>query len=321
MLHAFKFKTATQLHERITHKLAYSSADELDFWSSVDVHFCNIIARAESFQWEFDLKDLWLTQARWNTMVRQYINPFALESWLNVIEDRMSTASKKSRGMALMRTNQVQMRQHGGKVSRRWGSCMLAVSFRRIPEPQITLYSRTSYFGYLASLDISVAYACAQLVSERTGVPVSDMSFVWMMEDAQYSFKSMAYLFNNPDLYPDLQSCDTASKVSQEDSPGLYLSAKWWETFRKEDENGVLYGDMTWGACRRVRKRWHTEVFGYDYGEPFEGGRTQGNRYKPLPSIPSDTLDFSALEKVRKRATVEEVEQAESMVEDNPIGD
>lgn len=318
MLHAFQFKTATDLHERITHKLAYSPADKLDFWSSVDVHFCNVIARAESFQWEFDLKDLWLTKSRWTTLARQYINPHALDAWLDIIEDRMSKNSKSSRGMALMRTNQVKPRVMQKKVSRRWGSCMLAVSFRRVPEPQITLYSRTSYMGYLASLDITVAHTCAQLVSERIGVPVEDMSFVWMMEDAQFSFKSMAYLFNNPDLYPDLQNCNTLDKRNQAKAPGLYLSAKWWEVFRKEDENGVLYGDMTWGACRRVRKRWHTEVFGEHYGIPFEGGKTQGKRYELLPSVPSTTLDFSCLDRIRKGTDPEEFQD---MVEDSPAGD
>lgn len=321
MLHAYRFKTATDLHYRICHKLAYGSADEMDFWSSVDTHLCNVVARAESFQWEFDLKDLWLTKARWNTLIRQYLNPIALDSWLNTIEDRMSKGGKSSRGMALMRTNLVEARQHGAKTSRRWGSCMLAVSFRRVPEPQITLYSRTSYFGYLAAFDVAVAHTCAQLISERIGVPVEEMSFVWMMEDAQYSFKSMAFLFNNPELYPDLAACEM-TKEDQLTSPGLYLSAKWWQTFKDEDERGVLYGDMTWGACRRIRKRWHTEVFGYEYGAQYEGGDgTQGNRYKPLPSVQSKELDFSGLNKIRKKMTEEDIAKAETMVEDNPIGD
>lgn len=318
MLHAYKFKTATQLHDRITHRLAYSSADDLDFYSTVDAHLCNVMARAESFQWEFDLRELWLAKSRWTTLARQYINPFALDSWLDLIEDRMSSNGRKSRGMALMRTNMVQPRKHGTKVARRWGSCMLAVSFRRVPEPQITLYSRTSYMGYLAALDITVAHTCAQLVSKRLGIPVEDMSFVWMMEDAQWSFKSMAYLMNNAEYYPDLEECDVTDKDQLYVAPGLYLAAKWWNVFRTEDEKGVLYGDMTWGACRRIRKRWHTEVLGWEYGEQFEGGGTQGNRYAPLPSVMSTELDFSCLDKVRGNI---DPELAADMVEGNPGDD
>lgn len=298
MLHAYKFPTVTRLHDRLTHKLTFAKKDELDFYSTVDVHLCNLMARAESFQWEFDLKDLWLTSARWSTLARQYINPHALDQWLDLIEDRMTSRGTKARGMALMRTNQVKPRTKQKKVSRRWGSCMLAVSFRRIPEPQITLYSRTSYMGYLAPLDITVAHTCAQLISERIGIPVEEMSFVWMMEDAQYSFKSLAYLMGNPEISPALEKVTLDGMGDQ--PPGLYLSAKWYEVFRKEDEVGKKYGDMTWGACRRVRRRWHTEVFGYDYGEQFEGGRlsdSQSRRYQPLPSVPSHTLDFRCLDR------------------------
>jgi hypothetical protein len=318
VIHASKFKTVTQLHDRMTHRLAYSSAEELDFWSTVDVHFCNVMLRAESFDFQFDLKDLWLTHSRWTTLARQYINPHALDSWLDLIEDRMSRGGKQSRGMALMRTNQVQPRTKQKKVSRRWGSCMLAISFRRQPEPQITLYSRTSYFGYLAALDITVAQTCARLISERIGVAVEDMSFVWMMEDAQFSFKSMAYLFNNPEYSADLESCNVDDKTEQLNHPGLFLSAKWFDTFRKEDENGVLYGDMTWGACRRIRRRWHTEVFGYEYGEQFEGGTltdSQSKRFQPLISVPSNTLTFDCLDRIRRKTDPAE---SEGFVEDNP---
>lgn len=309
MIHAYKFPTATALHTSLTKRLAYSPMDKLDMASTVDTHLCNVVARADSFQWEFNLKDLWLTSSRWTMLARQYINPWALDAWLDQIQDRMSSPGKKSRGMALMRTQTVQARQHGTKTARRWGSCIIAVSFRRQPEPQITLYSRTSYMGYLAPLDITVAHTCAQLISKRIGVAVEDMSFVWMLEDAQFSFKSMAFLFMNPTYYHDLETYDLSDKSGIQKHPGLHLSAKWWNTFRQEDEDGRLYGDMTWGGCRRIRKRWHTEVLGYPYGERFEGGaraKSQGKRYKPLPDLMSTKLSFDVLDKVRDRTNPEE---------------
>lgn len=318
MIHAYKFKTATDLHEKLTNRLTFASAAEVDMYSSVDVHFLNVIARAESFQWEFDLKDLWLTKSRWSMLARQYINPFALDAWLDLIEDRMSR--KGGRGMATMRTNQVQPRMKQKKVSRRWGSCMLAVSFRRVPEPQITLYSRTSYLGYLSPLDITVAHTCAQLVSERIGIPVEDMSFVWMAEDLQYSFKSLAWLFNNPEWRERMEQCDTSDLKQRQAAPGLFLSTKWYETFKKEDENGILYGDMTWGACRRIRRRWHTEVLGVEYASQFVGGKaaSQGKVYQPLPSVLSTDLDFSCLDKIRRDG---DPESADGFVESEPPTD
>src|SRR3546814_20570713 len=75
-------------------------------------------------------------------------------------------------------------------LSRQWGSCMLAISFRRIPVPQITLYSRTSYFGYIGYLDMTAAHVLAKDVSQRVGVPVEELRFVWQIEDAQWSWTS-----------------------------------------------------------------------------------------------------------------------------------
>lgn len=319
MIHAYKFKTATQLHTKLTDRLTFASADQIDMYSSVDVHMLNVIARAESFEWDFDLKDLWLTKARWHMLARQYVNPHALDAWLDLIEDRMS--KKNGRGMALMRTNQVKPRLKQKKASRRWGSCMLAVSFRRVPEPQITLYSRTSYLGYLSPLDITVAHACAQLVSERLGIAVEEMSFVWMAEDMQYSFKSLAWLFNNEEWRDRMEQCDTSDLSERAKAPGLFLSTKWYEVFKKEDEDGVLYGDMTWGACRRIRRRWHTEVFGPEYGKQFEGGRVGGSQnkvYPILPSVHSSTLDLSCLDRIRRDT---DPEDAEGFVESEPPTD
>lgn len=299
MLHTRQFRTVTQLHHDFTEDLVFANAVNLDFYSSVDVHRCNVMLAAESFEWDFDLKELWLPKSRWSTLVRQYIDPFKLDEWLGLIADRMAYNGKKSRGMALMRTKTVQARQHGRKVSRRWGSCMLAISFRRVPTPQLTLYSRTSYMGYIAPLDLTVAYVCAQLASELTGIEVEDMQFVWMMEDCQYAFKSMAFIFNDPDYYEEMEAVKLDRLGRQ--APGLFLSAKWFDVFRREDEEGKKYGDMTWGACRRIRRRWHTEVFGYEYGAQFEGGivsDSQSKRYRPLPSVHASSLDFSALGKV-----------------------
>src|SRR3546814_5220622 len=76
---------------------------------------------------------------------------------------------KRKRGTAVMRTNLVQKRGNTNRPSRQWGSCMLAISFRRIPVPQITLYSRTSYFGYIGYLDMTAAHVLAKKVSQRVG--------------------------------------------------------------------------------------------------------------------------------------------------------
>jgi hypothetical protein len=327
-IHAYNFLTGTALHDGITQRLAFGSKAELDLVTSVDVQLHNVIARAASFDWEFDLKRMWLGRARWTSMVRQYINPVALEEWLDSVEAKLKG---RKRGVSVMRTNQVAQRTNGQKdrVWRRWGSCMLAVGYRAMPEPQITLHSRTSYFGYIAALDLTVAHVCARLIGERVGLDPRQMSFVWHNECVQFhAFKSMAYLMGDP---ATRDAWDRLRPATRDLHPALYYSDKWLDSFKREDEEGKLYGDMNFGQTRRIRKRWHTEVLGYEYGARFEGGshasRSQNRRFQPLPSVSSDTLDFSTIFKRQNRnpSSPDDVDMVtttdEAGVDDEALGD
>lgn len=84
-------------------------------------------------------------------------------------------------------------------------------------------------------------------------------------------------------------------------------SRKWLAKVIKEDNDGLTYGDMTYNTYRRIRRRWHTEVYGLEYAQKFEGwsyfktGENKGEQkeffkaYKPLDSVKNHDLDFSAL--------------------------
>lgn len=321
-MRTYQAATMTELHDMMTRSLIEAKEDELDVVSSVDVQIHNVMAQADSMEWEFDLKDLWLTPSRWTTMVNQYIDPEELEEWINKVTSRIGT---KKRGIALMRTKTVAARGgevtgHTNKVSRRWGSCMIAISYKAVPHPQITLYSRTSYLGYLGALDLTVAWVAAKYLAQAMGVDVSTFKFVWMNEAIQWhNFKSLAYILNHPDearrkryrkmmikpekkLKPDLLA-------ELQASPGLLLSRRWLARVIEADKKGETYGDMTYNTYRRIRRRWHTEVHGLDYAKQFEGwskyktGDREGENkeffkaYGPLPHTLVDKLDFSVLTK------------------------
>lgn len=326
-IHAYNFPTGTALHDGITQKLAFGRKDQLDLVTSVDVQLHNVMARAESFEWEFDLKRMWLGKSRWTSMVRQYINPVALEQWLNTVELKLKG---RKRGVSVMRTNNVAKRTNGStdRVWRQWGSCMLNIGYRSMPEPQITLHSRTSYFGYIAALDLTVAHVCARLIGERVGLEPEEMSFVWHNECTQYhAFKSMAYLLGDPAMRD--RFLDPEEPHTREQAPALYYPQKWLDSFAKEDAEGKLYGDMNFGQTRRIRKRWHTEVLGYPYGEPYEGGdhasASQNKRFKPLPNVSSDVLDFSTIFRKRRSGEPDDVEMAtfsnEASTDDEMLGE
>lgn len=306
----------TDLHEKLCQQLVHSPPDKLDVISSVDVQIHDTMAEAMTMDWEFDLKTMWLTKSRWSTMARQYIDPVELEIFLDKISSKMG---RGGRGICALRTNVVQSR--GGKTNketRRWGSCMLAITYKSVPAPQITLYSRTSYLGYLGALDMTVAWMVGRYVADMLKLDMGDMRFVWHNEAMQFhNFKSLAYLFNanDPERAERYTRCLTWAKedLDKEDklwivrSPALKLSRDWMRKVVLEDESGKTLGDMSYNTYRRIRRRYHTEVHGIEYAQQFEGwsyhkkGELEGEpkeffkAYKPLPSTPVSTLDFSPI--------------------------
>lgn len=312
----------TELHDLMCSTLVEATEDELDVISTVDVQIHNVVAEADSMDWDFDMKDMWLTPSRWTMMINQYLDPEELTAW---IERCTGKIGRKGRGIAVMRTKTVAARGgaatgHTNKETRRWGSCMLALSYKALPSPQITLYSRTSYLGYIGALDLTVAWMAGKYLADAMGMDVKDIKFVWMNEAIQWhNFKSLAFLLNHPEkarrkAYRRLMM-KKESKLREDElalleaSPALRLSRKWLAKVIQEDKDGRTYGDMTYNTFRRIVRRYHTEVHGFEYAQQFEGwskyksGEKAGEQkeffkaYGPLPSKTNHQLDFSALAK------------------------
>lgn len=318
-MRAFRAPTLTQLHDKLCFEIVESPKEKLDVITTVDVQIHNVIAEAQSMDWEFDLKNMWLTPSRWSMMVKQYLDPEELDAWLQQCAGKIGT---RGRGIAVLRTRLVKPRggpAQGNKETRRWGSCMLAISYKAKPRPQITLYSRTSYLGYLGALDLSVAWMCGRYLAEAMRISVQDISFVWMNEAIQYhNFKSLAYLLNHPDdeLKAQYRTMLIETKMPKSlatrmtESPALRLSRKWLQKLLAEDAAGLTLGDMSYNTYRRIRRRFHTEVMGIEYARQFEGwshykqdtgAHKAGEQkeffkaYGVLPHTPIQKLDFRAI--------------------------
>jgi hypothetical protein len=319
-MRTYEAETLTDLHTMMTESLVFAKAEELDVISNVDVQIHDVMGYAKSMKWEFDLKSHWLTKSRWSMMVKQYIDPVALDNWIKLCTSKIGW---KDRGIALMRTNIVKPRGgaatgHTNKETRRWGSCMISISFKALPQPTIHLHSRTSYLGYIGALDLSVAWMCAKYLAHELGRDVEEFAFIWTNEAIQWhNFKSMAWMLNNddPDKRKMYRRLLTKSHMNLEpdelemlsSSPALTMTRTWLTKVRKEDRDGVTYGDMNYNTYRRIRRRWHTEVFGYEHAQKFEGwskykvGEKAGEdkeffkAYLPLPSTPIQSLDFARI--------------------------
>lgn len=301
-MRTFRAPTLTELHDYLCRKLVHSSTEKLDVISSVDVQIHDVMAEADSLDWDFDLKSMWLTPSRWSMMVRQYIDPDRFDKWLL---DCQKIGTRK-RGVCVMRTKDVAARGgaatgHTNKETRRWGSCMLALGYKALPAPQITLYSRTSYLGYIGALDLTVAWMCARYLAAELDIEVQDIRFVWHVEAIQWhNFKSLAYLLNHPDKMQRARyrAVLIDPELDIQLPPALKLSRNWMQKVVKEDNDNKTYGDMSYNTYRRIRRRYHTEVHGYEYAQAFEGENKKGEyfkAYKPLPHCTVDTLDFGPI--------------------------
>lgn len=288
----------SNLHDlvgNLTHEVAIMDAQGLNFINSADVQAHNVLLSSSSLDYDFDLKWAWHQRSRWNTLVRQYIDAEALDTWLDTIERKMG---RSRRGQAALRTKTVKPRRGGRAVVRQWGSCILGFGFRISPHPEITIHSRTTFLGHLAPLDLQVARALAVEVADRLDLDLDDFTLTWFIEAAQFHVsRSYSHWFSPYSTIPT----DTFLEMDREsvkDLPGLYGALKQRDKFKRDDEAGVLYGDYKYATLLRPRKRFHTEVMGPDYGKQFIGGphlAAGKNVFPPLPSVPITSLDFTAL--------------------------
>jgi hypothetical protein len=310
----------TELYDQLTDSLIHGTEDDLDIISTVDVQVHDIIAQADSMDWDFDFKSAWLTKSRWSMMVRQYLDPEDLEAWIGRVTSKIG---RKNRGIAVLRTKVVKPRGgaatgHTNKETRSWGSCMLNISYKALPVPQITLYSRTSYLGYIGALDLTVAWVVGKYLAKELGLNLRDIRFVWVNQAIQWhNFKSLAYMLNHTDKTKRehyrrllIESSSELKGVEKREilsHPAIKLSRKWLQKVIKEDASGRTYGDFSYNTFRRIVRRFHTEVYGLEYAQGFEGwshykkGPKEGEQkeyfkaYGLLPSVKADSLDLSPI--------------------------
>lgn len=295
----FVFENATNLHDQMCETLMFGgTVGQRDWAHGTEVGLHNVTAGARSFDWDFDLKRLWIPPSRWTMMVRQYLDKGDLDDCLAKVADRLVG---RGRGIAVLRTRTVQGRGTGRNVRRRWGSCMLNLSYRSNPRPTVSLHSRTTYFGYLAALDISVAHVFARQCGAITGIDPAEMQFVWSLDLAQFhGFRSLAWALGDPGIRSQMDEdvdnrMQWSPRVAEGNQPGYRKALDGYARILNCDRPGKLYGDEKFSSFNRVRRRFHTEVFGVDYADQFSGGARHVGPFSPLPSVHSDTLTFDCL--------------------------
>lgn len=343
MINTFHFSNPVDAHDRMCERFMFGDNTEprrLDYdWNhGTEVGLHNVAIHCKTIDFDYDLKKLWIPPTRWTMMVRQYIDPTWLQDCLAKVEERMSGpryGGRNARGIAVLRTEEheydpitdtelydganghlndddivelktrmVQGKGTGRGVRRRWGSCMLNLSWRAQPVPTVSLHSRTTYFGYLALVDVAVARTFAKECADICRIPLENVEFVWTLDLAQFhGFRSLAWPLGQPEIRAMMDE-DIPNRLNfpSRRGPGVQLGYRkaldGYARILKSDKAGTLYGDESFSSFARVRRRFHTEVFGEDYARQFAGGsKNRGGHsgFPPLPSTYVRNLDFSAL--------------------------
>ena len=298
-----EYADISELQHDLTARLVYGKPDVIN---ATDTQLHDILVRANSMAYDdFDLKKVWLTENRWNALVAQYLDPAALTKFLALVGEKLDGPRK--RGVAFLRTQNVatQVNATTGREWRRWGSCLLGLSYRSRPEPQIALHSRTTYLGYIAQIDLALAAIMARTIAGRLGIEVEDIKFTWHLEAGQFhAFKSLAWFYADPTDQRKIEGVKVSPALKKK-YPTLYLARRTLETFMREDAEDKGYGDHNYNQMLRIRRRWHAEHFPPEHADHFSNRGTGSvstrnhGAYRALPSVTLDQLD---LERVLARA-------------------
>lgn len=282
----------TKLWSGVNDALLWAKRDRMSYWSSLDTMISDCIGVADKGNMEMNIgQELWVTMMRWSTLIRQYVDPERLFAWLEGVKQ----ISTYNRGIAALDMNPVSrtvVTSNARANRRKWGGCMRMATYRAFPQPTVTLFSRTSYLGYIGGLDMLLAHKLIELAADMIGegLKPEDFQFRWMCDTWQFhGFKSMSYIFaSGQDQYmrkrwPE----DELGPV--EDYPTWVLVRYWWKRLHKQDKEVKLYQDMKYSAEKRIRRRYHAQT-GVDQS-PFLGDEKE---YLPL-NIPKSVVNLDRM--------------------------
>lgn len=250
-----------ELWDSVNKSLLWAKKDDLSYWSSLDTMISDCVGVADQATFNLNMGSaLWVTMSRWNTLIKQYVDPERLFQWLEGVKE----ISTYNRGICAMDMNPVSrttVASNPRANRRKWGGCMRMVTYRAFPQPTVTLFSRTSYLGYIGGLDMLLAYKLIEQAADMIGdgLKTSDFQFRWMCDTWQFhGFKSMSYIFDSGQDKLMRRKTWPEDKLGPEsDYPTWKLVRSWWRRMNKHDEEVKPYSEMRYSAEKRIRRRYH----------------------------------------------------------------
>jgi hypothetical protein len=241
--------TQTQLWHDVTRWHLYK--EEVDLELGIGTNLNNVILEAESMDFEFDLRDVWLNPSRWTRLTREYLDGPETTDFI-----RRSRVILNDKGRQGVITN-----MHFKGVERfdrkhKWGNCLLAATFRGSDRndkvrPTLTIHSRVSYNAYMLGLDMALVHVLAREISE--GSP-HRIRLQWHLDVMQlHSFKCLPYLYTQPDL---MEVLNGAIYEPDFDYPTWNSIRRWWFKVLEFEKEGKTVEEEKYGPFKRIRRRY-----------------------------------------------------------------
>lgn len=241
------YPTLTELWHGTARALIFAPAERVVVSSLAVVAYDQLVA-AHSMEYEFDVsRELWMTAGRFTGLQRDYIDPDALEEFID------KSAKIKPKKVSI---SQMQCRMKGQRhVSYKWGNCILGFTFRLLPQPTFSMHSRVSAISRMGGLDLALAYCVAKEVAGVRGEDVQDYAFRWHAGSFQHSaMTGMPYvlahgLHKHPLMTEDrgrpgaalfVRTCEYYDTVEREGRPVKLGTRKRIMMQRREFLNGEL---------------------------------------------------------------------------------
>ena len=141
----------------------------IDFYQRNIVHSFGNLLRADSAVFDFDLGEIDLTITKWSKFTGQYVDVESLHAWVN-------NAPNVKTYDALWTFKIVPPNFTGKKAVHQWGNCLMGFSFRRKPQPVLSLYTRAQSIGFSGVADYALADFVARKLAERLGIEQSSIA-------------------------------------------------------------------------------------------------------------------------------------------------
>lgn len=278
-MRAYSAENMTDLWHVTTRSHLYER--EVDLLLGIGTNLNDVLLVADSMEFEFDFRDVWLNRQRWTRLVHEYLDADETSDFV-----RRSRVIYDERGKNGVITNMPFRGVERTARKHKWGNCLMAATFRGTPDsnvqPTLTLHSRVSYNAYMLGLDFCMAHVLAREIVGPDNL--DSVRLIWHLDVMQlHSFKSLPYIYTQPDLMKDLKTLgrprSQRALALKRGYPTWRSISRWYEKVLEFEEEGKTLEEEKYGPFKRIRRRYQEYLRG-----------------ELVPSVTVDTLDLSKLE-------------------------